>query len=97
MNREELAANLGAWAEGLLTATPTSPDAAEGIAVAGKTLRGSQKQGAPGAHLLSALGHRLGLPLAQHSVADKTTEMPVGMELLRQMVSEGRVVRGRRC
>ena len=92
VDREELEANLGAWAEGLLTATPASQDAAEGIAVDGKTLRGSQKQGAPGAHLLSALGHRLGLTLAQQAVADKTNEIPVVLELLRQVVLEGRVV-----
>jgi hypothetical protein len=47
----------------------------------GKTLRGSQKQGAPGAHLLSPLAHRLGVPVAQQAVADKTNERPVGLEL----------------
>jgi predicted transposase YbfD/YdcC len=92
VDRAELEAKLGAWAEGLLAATPASQDAAEGIAVDGKTLRGSQKQGAPGAHLLSALGHRLGLTLAQQAVADKTNEIPVVLELLRQVVLEGRVV-----
>ena len=91
-DREALEAHLGAWAEGLLVATPASQDAAEGIAVDGKTLRGSQKQGAPGAHRLSALGHRLGLTLAQQAVGDKTNEMPVGLEWLRQVVLEGRVV-----
>jgi predicted transposase YbfD/YdcC len=64
----------------------------EAIAVDGKTLRGSRKQGAPGAHLLSALTHRVGLPLAQHAVADKTNEIPVVMELLRHVVLDGRVV-----
>ena len=92
VDREELEANLGAWAEELLAATPASPAAIEGIAVDGKTLRGSQKKGAPGAHLLSALGHRLGLTLAQQAVADKTNEIPVALELLRQVVLEGRVV-----
>ena len=38
------------------------------------------------------MGHRLGLTLAQHAVADKTKEMPVVMELLRQVGREGRVV-----
>ena len=60
------------------------------MAIDGKTLRGSQKQGAPGAHLLSALAHRLGLTLAQHAVADKTNEIPVVLELLRHVVLEGR-------
>jgi predicted transposase YbfD/YdcC len=92
VDREALEAHLGTWAEGLLAATPAPPDAAEGIAVDGKTLRGSQKQGAPGAHLLSALGHRLGLTLAQQAVADKTNEIPATLDLLRQVVLEGRVV-----
>lgn len=92
VDREALETNLGAWAEGLLAATPTSQQDAEGLSIDGKTLRGSQKQGAPGAHLLSALGHRLGLTLAQHAVADKTNEMSVVMALLRQVVLEGRVV-----
>ena len=92
VEREALEVNLGAWAEDLLAATPPAQDAAEGIAIDGKTLRGSQQQGAPGAHLLSALGHRLGLTLAQHAVADKTNEIPVVMEWLRQVVLEGRVV-----
>jgi len=92
VDREALEVRLGAWAEGLLAATAAISGTQEGIAVDGKTLRGSQKQGAPGAPLLSALGHRLGLTLAQHAVADKTNEMPVVMELLRQVVLEGRVV-----
>jgi predicted transposase YbfD/YdcC len=92
VDREALEAKLGAWAEGLLRATPTAQDALEGLAIDGKTLRGSQKQGAPGAHLLSVLGHRLGLTLAQQAVADKTNEIPVVIELLRQVVLVGRVV-----
>jgi predicted transposase YbfD/YdcC len=92
VDREALDAKLGAWAEGRLTATPASQDAWAGLAIDGQTLRGSQKQGAPGAHLRSAVGHRLGLTLAHHAVADKTKEMPVVMELLRQVGREGRVV-----
>jgi predicted transposase YbfD/YdcC len=92
VDREEVEAKLGAWAEGLLHGTPVPQDTAEGIAVDGKTLRGSQKQGAPGAHLLSALAHRLGVTLAQQAVADKTNEIPVAIDLLRQLVLEGRVV-----
>jgi predicted transposase YbfD/YdcC len=92
VNREELEAKLGAWAEGLLIGMPPPQDIEEGIAIDGKTLRGSQKQGAPGAHLLSALAHRLGVTLAQQAVADKTNEIPVVLDLLRQLVLEGRVV-----
>ena len=74
-------AKLGAWAEGLLSGTPPSPDTAEGLAIDGKTLRGSQKQGAPGAHRLSALAPRLGVTLAQQAGADKTNEIPVMLDL----------------
>jgi hypothetical protein len=45
VDREEVEAKLGAWAEGLLSGTPPPQDTAEGIAIDGKTLRGSQKQG----------------------------------------------------
>jgi predicted transposase YbfD/YdcC len=90
--RDVLEATLGAWAEALLVGTLAPPDAIEGIAIDGKTLRGSKKQGAPGAHLLSALAHRVGLTLAQQAVADKSNEIPVALELLRHVVLEGRVV-----
>lgn len=72
--------------------TSAPQDSVEGMAIDGKTLRGSKKQGAPGAHLLSALAHRVGLTLAQEAVADKTNEIPVALELLRHVVLEGRVV-----
>jgi predicted transposase YbfD/YdcC len=92
VDRAEVEAKLGAWAEGLLHGAPAPQDTAEGIAIDGKTLRGSQKQGAPGAHLLSALAPRLGVTLAQPAVADKTNEIPAALDLLRQLVLEGRVV-----
>jgi predicted transposase YbfD/YdcC len=92
IDRKALEARRGAWAEGLLAATSASQTAPEGLAIDGKTLRGSQKQGAPGVHLLSALGHRLGLTLAQPAVADKTNELPVVMDLFRQGGLGDRVV-----
>jgi hypothetical protein len=81
VDRAEVEAKLGAWAEGLLHGTPAPQDIAEGIAIDGKTLRGSQKQGAPGALLLSALAHRLGVTLGQQAVADKTNEIPAALDL----------------
>lgn len=92
LDREVFDAQVGAWSEALLAGTPRSPDTEEAIAVDGKTLRGSKKQGAPGAHLLSALAPRLGLTLAQHAVAAKSNEIPAALELLRQLVLTGRVV-----
>ena len=66
VDREALEAKLGAWAAGLLSEAPGIEEVEDAIAINGKTLRGSKKQGAPGAHLLSALAHRVGLTLAQH-------------------------------
>ena len=39
---------LGQWAEKVLASQPPTSEQVEGIAIDGKTLRGSQKQGAPG-------------------------------------------------
>jgi len=93
LDRAKLEAVLGAWAEQVLVATADASGATlEGIAIDGKTLRGSRKQGAPGAHLLSAVSHRLGLTLGQRSVGDKTNEIPVAPTVLRGLLLEGRVV-----
>jgi predicted transposase YbfD/YdcC len=70
----------------------SGPDELEAVAIDGKTLRGSRKQGAPAVHLLSVLSHRLGLTLWQQAVADKTNEIPVLEEALRGLVVEGRVM-----
>ena len=92
VDREAVEAQLGAWAEALLGEEPGRTAGAEAIAIDGKTLRGSKKQGAPGAHLLSVLAHRVGLTLAQQAVDDKTNEIPVALALLRHLVLEGRIV-----
>ena len=92
IDREAVEAKLGAWAQGLLGEAPQTEGSEDAIAIDGKTLRGSQKQGAPGVHLLSAFAHRIGLTLTQQSVDDKTNEIPVAVELLRPLVLEGRIV-----
>jgi predicted transposase YbfD/YdcC len=92
-----LEARLGHWAEQALAALP-APAAAdgigplEGIALDGKTLRGSRKRGAVDTHLLSAVSQRLGVVLGQVAVADKTNEIPTAPELLAQLALTGRVV-----
>jgi predicted transposase YbfD/YdcC len=92
VERESFEAKIGAWAEALLGEPPATTGGEDAIAIDGKTLRGSQKQGAAGAHLLSALAHRVGLTLAQQAVDDKTNEIPVALEVLRHLVLEGRIV-----
>jgi len=84
---------LGAWAEGVVGSTPAAPSAGEAaVALDGKTLRGSRKQGAPGVHLLSALAHHVGLTLAQQAVDDKSNEITHVETVLRQLVLQGRVL-----
>ena len=87
-----LEAALGQWAEAALAAAPPAPDAGEGLSLDGKTLRGSRKQGAPGAHLLSALSQRLGLTLAQTAVDEKTNELSAVQTVLEHVLLAGRVV-----
>jgi predicted transposase YbfD/YdcC len=87
----EFEARLGAWAESWLGAEAGPDTRVEGVAVDGKTLRGSRKQGAAGTHLLSALSHRLGVTLGQQAVEAKTNEIPQAEELLTALVIAGRV------
>jgi len=54
----------------------------EAIAIDGKTLRGSAKQGAEESHLLSALSQRLNIVLGQVAVPDATNETGVLDQLL---------------
>ena len=93
VNRDEFEAHLGAWADSVVGSLPRAPEMPEvAIALDGKTLRGSKKQGAPGTHLLSALAHRVGVTLAQCAVDDKTNEITAVESLLCQLVLEGRIV-----
>jgi predicted transposase YbfD/YdcC len=93
LDREGFEAKLGGWADSVVAHTPATPEAPEiAMAVDGKTLRGSKKQGAPGTHLLSVLAHRLGLTLTQQAVAAKTNEIKEVETVLRQIVLAGRVV-----
>ncbi len=93
VNRDEFEAHLGAWADSVLGSLPAVPETPEvAMALDGKTLRGSKKQGAPGTHLFSALAHHVGVTLAQHAVDDKTNEITAVETLLCQLVLEGRIV-----
>ena len=94
LDREAFAAKLGAWAERVVATAPVAPEAPEiAMAVDGKTLRGSKKQGAPGTHLLSVLAHRVGLTLTQQAVAAKTNEIKEVETVFGQIVLTGRIVR----
>jgi hypothetical protein len=90
LDREEFEWLLGVWAGQVLAAT-TPVAGEEALALDGKTLRGSQKQGAPAAHLLSVVSHRLGLTVGQAGVDAKTNEIPVAGVVLEGLVLEGRI------
>ncbi len=95
INVEVLEAKLAFWAESLLQALSTQADGAgewEGVAVDGKSLRGSRKQGAANAHLLSALHQRVGVVLGQTAVDDKTNEINASLDLLANLVLRGKVI-----
>jgi predicted transposase YbfD/YdcC len=61
----------------------------EAVAVDGKCPRGSRKQGAANAHLLSALSQSIGLVLGQVAVDDKTNEIGAALNLLAALVLHG--------
>jgi hypothetical protein len=85
-----LESKLSQWAEGLLSLLPPS-ETEEAFAIDGKTLRGSQKQGGCICHLLSLVGHRLGLTLIQEGVDTQTNEIPIAEEVLKGLLLEGRL------
>lgn len=78
------------WAQAVLH--HLAPDLAlEPVAIDGKTLNGSVKQGATEAHLLSALSQRLAIVLGQVTIPDETNEIGVLPQLLTLMGVAGRV------
>jgi DDE_Tnp_1-associated len=79
---------VGAWAAAVTTALPEEA----ALAIDGKTLRGSRQPTVPAVHLLSALGHHMGLVLAEVSVAAATDEAGTLPALLATLVLDGRVL-----
>jgi predicted transposase YbfD/YdcC len=107
VNVQTLEAKLTQWAESMLVALSTETEATqdegklelervgwEAVAVDGKSLRTSRKQGAANAHLLSALSQSIGLVLAQVAVDDKTNEINAMLDLLAGLVLHGKVITG---
>ena len=52
------------------------------VAIDGKSLRHRHPR-VPRLHLLAAVSHELGIPLAQCAVGEKTNEIPVASQLLK--------------
>ena len=89
LDKQDLQQKLSAWSEQVLGQVPSKQRA---LAIDGKTLRGSARQGALDVHLLSAVSHGLGLTLHQVPVDEKTNEIRAVQEVLSGLVLEGRVV-----
>jgi len=101
LDRAALERELARWAQEICAASgtewsespqPNESPPARRVAIDGKTLRGTAKQGAPGAHLLSAVEHGLGLTLGQVAVDDKTNEITAVQEVLDGLVLRGHVI-----
>lgn len=97
VNHAEIERYFGFWADMVLSALlgedsePETASSLEGVSIDGKTLRGSKKQGADSAHLLTALDQRYGIPLRQRAVSDKTNEIGEMSAFLEGLALEGRL------
>ena len=88
LDAEELERKIGAW-----SAQRQSLSGA-GLALDGKTLRGSRHKDVPGVHLVSAVLHRDGTVLAQAPVPDKSNEIKSVRPVLGALDLTGAVVTG---
>jgi len=85
---------LSDWAAAVVSRLGTHRPPLQGLAIDGKTLCGSERQGAASAHLLSCISQSLGIVLAQVAVQDKTNEIAQVGELLAGLVLDGKVITG---
>lgn len=92
LDHEQLEQAVSRWAALVLDSCPPLKDELEAIALDGKTLCGSQRQGAIDCHLLSALSHRLGVVLRQVAVSDQSNEIGHADEVLEALTLEGRII-----
>lgn len=92
MNAKEFDAHVGQWF--LEQKALQSPEGIHGcgIAMDGKTLRGSHNGGQKAVHLLSAVLHKEGVVIAQDKVDEKTNEIKHVVPLFENLNIEGAVV-----
>ncbi len=77
------------------TSDPTAADPPWlGLALDGKTLRGSLAAGANVAHVVSLVAHGLGVSVVEAGVAEKQGELTVAPEVLAPVLGPGRVITG---
>jgi hypothetical protein len=90
IDAQELEQALSMWVQALLA--PAEQEAWAGIAIDGKTLRGSDSAEQHSLQLLSAFSHRLEVVLGQRPVADKTNEIPELRTLIKTLTLEGMLI-----
>lgn len=83
---------LAQWATQTLASLPISTSDLKGLAIDGKTLGNSHTEDARRTHLLAAVCHELGVPLAECAVSEKTNEIPVSIQLLKAFDVTGLVI-----
>lgn len=88
----DLERKLGQWVQQVAANWPGLSEPPTGIAIDGKTLRGSRRQGAVDYHILGAVVHELGVTLGQVGVDEKTNEIGVVEQLLSSLDLSGRVI-----
>ncbi len=92
-----LEAQLAQWMQQVvaaLTRAAGMPEALDGAALDGKTLRMSAHCGASDAHLLSLFSHHRGVVLGEVAVADKTNEITASADALAMLFLTGIVITG---
>jgi len=92
-----LEAQLARWMQQVvaaLTRAAGMPEALDGAAMDGKTLRMSARCGASDAHLLSLFSHHRSVVLGEVAVADKTNEITASADVLALLLLTGVVVTG---
>jgi predicted transposase YbfD/YdcC len=87
---EAFASQLRAWTLALLAAL--DPDGKAALSCDGKCVRGSLREGATVAHLLSVFVHNLGITVDLEPVAQKSNEIPGAPKLLLRLPVAGRTV-----
>ncbi len=80
------------WTTQTLARLDISTDDLKGLAIDGKTLGNSHTEDARRTHLLAAVLHELGIPIAECAVGEKTNEIPVSIELLKAFDVTGLVI-----
>ena len=80
------------WTTQTLAKMGTFTSRLTGVAIDGKTLRNSHSQDTRKTHLLAAVSHEVGIPLAEAAVSEKTNEIPVSLDLLKAFDISGVVI-----